>query len=129
MDYSTLKLIHVACVAASGSGFLLRAALGTFRPGSLPRRGLLHVLPHLVDTALLASAVGMVWIGGGVHLRSAWLQTKIVLLVCYVAFGARALSTQRQGPDRAVSTALAVTAFAAITLSAITKSVLGITGT
>ena len=126
MDYSTLKLIHVICVIASGAGFALRAAVNLLRPGGLPRRGLVRTLPHVVDSVLLASALGMVWMSGGALLSMPWLQAKIVLLVAYVVFGARALARQRPMGDRLVSTAAALGAFVGIVASAITGRVLGI---
>ena len=126
MDYSTLKLIHVTCVVASGTGFALRATVSLIRPGRLPRRGLVHALPHVVDSVLLASALGMVWMSGGSLLSLAWLQAKIVLLVAYVVFGARALSRHRRMGDRLVSTAAAVASFIGIVASAMTGRVLGI---
>lgn len=126
MDYSTLKLIHVTCVVASGTGFALRAAVSLVRPDRLPRRGLVRTLPHVVDSVLLASALGMVWISGGALLSMPWLQAKIVLLVAYVMFGARALSRHRRMGDRLVSTAAAVASFIGIVASAMTGRVLGI---
>ncbi|MCB1917548.1 MAG: SirB2 family protein [Rhodocyclaceae bacterium] len=128
MDYATLKLIHVTCAVASAMGFLARAFVSLWRPDMLPRRGPVHALPHVVDTVLLASAVGMVWLSGGELLRMPWLQAKVVLLLGYIVLGARALSPTRTGRDRVVSLALAIAAFGGIVLSATSKNVLGVTG-
>ena len=57
MIYLALKHLHVACVLASGAGFFLR---GLFmlaeRP---PGNRWVHILPHLIDTVLLGSAIAL----------------------------------------------------------------------
>jgi uncharacterized membrane protein SirB2 len=55
------------------------------------RHRIARTLPHLVDTILLASAFGMLWV---VHLSPwalPWLRAKIIGLVCYIALGVVAL--------------------------------------
>ena len=55
MDYLSLKHFHMACAAASGCLFLLRGAW-MLRASPLLQQRWVKILPHLVDTALLASA-------------------------------------------------------------------------
>ncbi len=126
MDYSSLKSIHIACVILSGAGFLLRAAISLHSPSHPLLRGRARIVPHLVDSALLASALAMAWSLGLQVLSLPWLQTKLVLLPCYVVLGSRALSPRRGPTDRRVSLLLAVATFAGIVASAVTKHPLGL---
>ena len=58
MIYLALRNLHIACVVLSGAGFLLR---GLWMLGASPLLGRrwVRVVPHLVDSALLASAVAL----------------------------------------------------------------------
>jgi len=59
MDYFTVKLVHQSAVALSITGFALRGAAGL--AGARWVRGrLARTVPHVVDTALLASALVLV---------------------------------------------------------------------
>jgi len=126
MDYSSLKSIHVACVILSGAGFLLRAAISLRNPSHPLLRGRARMVPHLIDSALLASALAMAWMLGAQVFSMPWLQTKLVLLPCYVVLGSRVLSPRRGPTDRRISLLLAVSAFAGIVASALTKHPLGL---
>ena len=56
--FDWLKLVHVSCAGLSISGFALRGYwMLTNNP--LRQRRLTRVLPHIIDTLLLGSAVGM----------------------------------------------------------------------
>lgn len=125
MDYSTLKLIHVSCVALSGTGFAIRGAFSFRNAARLKEHLFLRTAPHVIDTVLLGSAVTMVWQLGGSVLALPWLQVKLVLLPCYVGLGAFALSPRRSRTARAVTLLLACMAFAGIVISAVTKRPLG----
>lgn len=58
MDYLLLKLTHAICVVLSYAGFVLRGIWMIRDSRMLERRGV-RVLPHVVDTVLLASAVAL----------------------------------------------------------------------
>jgi len=113
--YTTLKQLHVALVAASGVGFLLRGVLMRW----------LRVAPHVIDTGLLASAIALVVIGAYDVLRSPWLLTKIGLLMLYIALGTIALKRGRTLQQRSVAFVAAVAVFAAIVVTALAKRPLG----
>ena len=81
-----LKLLHVSCAYLTGAGFLLRAIL-VLRGSELAAHRVVKTLPHLIDTILLASAIGLLvsWsINPGEH---AWLMAKIGALLLYIGFG------------------------------------------
>jgi uncharacterized membrane protein SirB2 len=125
MLYAHLKLLHVALVVASGTGFALR---GVLMLGEAPGRDArwLRIAPHLVDTGLLASAIALVVVGAYDVVRTPWLATKIALLVVYIGLGMVALRRGRTRRTRAVAFGAALLVFAAIVATALTKRPLGL---
>src|SRR5690606_38938228 len=94
LDYLDWKSLHVAMVVASVAGFLLRFGLRLAAPRMLQSR-LARIVPHVIDTLLLASAVVMVLIAWpGVP---GWIRAKIAGLVVYIVAGSFALKRAR-GP-------------------------------
>jgi len=81
-----LKCIHVSCALLSVSGFALR---GYWRLVGHPaaRHRLTRVLPHVIDTLLLASAVGMLVLWGVSPFAFAWLTAKLAALLLYIGLG------------------------------------------
>ena len=70
--YSLLKYMHVACVVLSGTGFVLRGVWMMQGSPMLARRWV-RVVPHVVDTALLASAIALAVMIGQYPLVHGWL--------------------------------------------------------
>ena len=60
MDYDVLKIVHVSAVTLSFLGFFARG-LGMIGDASWINSRLARTLPHVVDTVLLLSALGLVW--------------------------------------------------------------------
>lgn len=127
MSYATLKLVHVSAVTLSFAGFAARG-IGVLSGAAWVRHRLARTLPHLVDTVLLLSALGMLWI---VHLEPwavPWLRAKIIGLVFYIALGVVALRpsrgnhTGRRPAVRAAAWVSALAVFAYIVSVAITKN-------
>lgn len=98
MIYLALKYLHVGCVALSGTGFFLRG-LWMFCGSPLLHRRWVRIVPHLVDTTLLGSAVALAVISGQYPLAQDWLTAKLVALLVYILCGMMAL---RRGRTRAV---------------------------
>ena len=90
MDYLTLKSIHVASVAASYALFFVRGVWMMRSPQRLQRRWV-KVVPHAVDTVLLASAVALAIISHQYPFAAGWLTAKVIALVLYIALGMVAL--------------------------------------
>ncbi|MCB1219355.1 MAG: SirB2 family protein [Planctomycetales bacterium] len=88
--YSAVKLLHVTCALISISGFIYRFVLLKHRV-DLKAKFTTKVLPHIIDTVLLGSAVGLIIMGPFDLLSEHWLLAKIVLLVAYIGFGMKAL--------------------------------------
>lgn len=130
MTYATLKLIHVSAVTVSFCGFTVRG-LGVLSGAQWVRHRLARTLPHLVDTVLLGSALGMLWV---VHLSPwalPWLRAKIVGLVFYIGFGLVALRPARSSrggrgmSTRRIAWLAALAVFGYIVSVALTKTPLG----
>lgn len=112
-----LKQLHMTMAALSIAGFVLRG-VWAWRAPSLLRRRPVKVLPHVIDTLLLASAIGLLFAYGWNPLDHAWLSAKIGLLLVYIALGLAALKTWFPGPVRAAAFVAAVAVFAWIVLIA-----------
>jgi uncharacterized membrane protein SirB2 len=95
-------------------------------PQRLQRRWT-KVVPHIVDTALLVSAIALVWQLGGLQaLRTQnWLLAKIVALLAYIALGSIALKRGRTLRRRVIAFFAAIAVFGYIVSVAITKSPYG----
>ena len=88
--YLWIKYLHVACVILSLSGFAARGALMLAGSPLLNARWV-RIVPHVVDTVLLASAVWLAWFLGQVPFVHGWITAKVFALVAYVILGSIAL--------------------------------------
>ena len=84
--FEFLKGLHISCAFLSVSGFTLR---GYWMLTDSPRLRLrlTRVLPHLLDTLLLGSAIGMLLVWQANPFAMPWLGAKIVALFCYIGLG------------------------------------------
>jgi uncharacterized membrane protein SirB2 len=126
LDYATIKTVHAGAAALSLSLFALRGAWMLRAPERLRRRWV-RIVPHVIDTLLLASALWLAWQIGAEGTRG-WLWAKVVALVAYIAFGSLALKRGRTRGMRIAAFAAALVAFAYIVSVALTKSPLGFVG-
>ena len=99
MDYLLIKQTHVACAALSYAGFFVRG-VWMLRGSALLERRWVRVLPHVVDTLLLASAIALAVLLKQYPLAHAWLTAKGVALVFYIGLGMLALRPGRARPLR-----------------------------
>ena len=121
MSYVALKHLHVACVMLSGLGFCLRG-WWMLRESPLRQHRLTRILPHVVDSLLLGSAVTMAWMSGQYPFVNAWLTAKLFGLVAYILLGMMALKRGRTMTIRARYFGLAVLAYLYIVSVALTRS-------
>jgi uncharacterized membrane protein SirB2 len=122
--YPVLKAVHVGTAALSLCLFAIRGGWMMYSPARLAARWV-KVVPHLVDTLLLASAIALAVVIGNYPGTHAWLTAKVAGLVFYVVLGSIAL---KRGSTRAVRTAAffaALGVFAYIVAVAVTKSPAG----
>ena len=121
MTYFALKHIHVTFAAASGLLFLLRGIWMLSGSTQLQRRWV-KIVPHVVDTLLLASAIGLAVWSSQYPGQQSWLTAKVVALVGYIVLGTIALKRGRTQQVRALAFAGALACFAYIVAVAVTKS-------
>ncbi len=123
LDYATIKYVHIGTAVLSISLFVLRGALMLGSPERLARRWA-RIVPHLIDTVLLGSALWLAWHLGADGTRG-WLGAKVIALVAYIVLGSIALKRGRTRGVRIAAFAGAVATFAYIVSVAVTKSSLG----
>lgn len=116
--YPLLKNIHITCVLLSISGFLLRAWWRFYAPHRLQAK-LVKILPHMIDTLLLASAIGLSLILQQYPLVHHWLTAKVVLLLVYIFAGAITLKTRFDRQVSLFAFLIAVSSFATIVFTAL----------
>ncbi|MCL4746898.1 MAG: SirB2 family protein [Burkholderiaceae bacterium] len=124
MDYATLKATHVGCAALSIAGFVLRWGL-MLVDSALLRARAARVLPHVIDTVLLASALLMAWQLRIDPREAPWLAAKIIALLAYIVLGVIALRRGRTRLVRALAGGAAIAVFAYIVSVALSRSALG----
>ncbi|HEX7155843.1 MAG TPA: SirB2 family protein [Burkholderiaceae bacterium] len=116
-----LKEVHVGCVALTGAGFLARSALALAGSPVLRTR-LVQVLPHVIDTVLLASAIALAVTLRLSPLEQPWLMAKILALPLYVVCGSLALRRGKSRAVRAIAMLAAISIYTYIVSAAITHS-------
>ena len=120
LDYALLKQVHLACAAGTCVLFVVRGGLMLARPGALRYRWA-RILPHVIDTVLLAAALGMLWLARLNPADAPWLLAKITALVVYVGLGTIALKRGRTRGARLAAWILALAVFAYIVAVALSK--------
>jgi uncharacterized membrane protein SirB2 len=85
-----LKLIHVSCALVSIAGFALRGYWMAVDDSLLQHR-IAKVLPHVVDTLLLGSALALLFVLHLSPLTQPWLSAKTIALLLYIGLGMVAL--------------------------------------
>ena len=120
--YLWLKHLHISCVVLSGSLFALRGWWMLQAPHRLQQRWV-RVLPHGIDTLLLASAVGLAVWSGQYPLAQDWLTAKVLALLVYIALGSVALKYGSTRAVRAWAWVVALLVFAYIVATALRKQV------
>lgn len=121
MSYLALKHLHVTCVVLSGLGFCLRG-WWVLRESPLARHRLARVMPHIVDTILLGSAVTMAWLSGQYPFVNGWLTAKLCGLIAYVLLGTMALKRGRTQAIRLRYFTAALLTYAYIVSVALTRN-------
>lgn len=121
MSYLAIKHLHLTCVALSGAGFLLRGVWMLLDSPRLQARWV-RVLPHVIDTGLLASALALAWMSAQYPFAQGWLTAKVIGLLAYIGLGTFALKRGKTKAQRSVFLVLALLAFAYIVGVALTRS-------
>jgi uncharacterized membrane protein SirB2 len=81
MNYLFLKYLHIVCVAASFALFFVRG-LWIMKAYPSAQEPWIRALPHVIDSLLLLSAVGMLVTAQRIE-WAPWMQVKLGLVVMY----------------------------------------------
>jgi uncharacterized membrane protein SirB2 len=122
--YYLTKFLHQLCALASFTLFALRGVWMLRDSPQLARRWV-KILPHAVDTLLLASAIALTLMLGQYPLTHAWLTAKLVALLVYIGLGLVALRYGKTKGVRAVAWIAALGVFLYIVSVALSHDPLG----
>lgn len=116
-----VKQLHIICALLSIAGFLLRGFWMMKNPLLLHLK-LVKVLPHVVDTLLLGSAIALLIMYGWNPLDHGWIMAKIVALLLYIYLGTMALKRAKSKSTRQLFFVAAVLTFVYIYATAISHN-------
>ncbi|MDM4767316.1 SirB2 family protein [Pelomonas sp. SE-A7] len=109
--YPTIKLVHLALVATSGSLFAARG-LGVLTGAAWPMQELARRASVLIDSALLLAGATL-WMQLQLNPlgNAPWLGVKLLLLLVYIALGSVALKRGSTASRRRLAYAAALAVF------------------
>jgi uncharacterized membrane protein SirB2 len=90
MSIIIAKYIHIICVLISYTFFFVRG-VWMLREAPILQQGWVKIIPHIVDSALLLSAITLATLLAISPMASAWLMVKIIALLLYIMLGTIAL--------------------------------------
>ncbi len=126
MSYELLKMMHVGSIIVSYLLFFLRG-IWLMQDSEQLRQRWVKVLPHVVDTILLISAVALAMIIQQSPFSDSWLTAKVIGLLFYIGLGMIAMRFGKTRRIKIIAWMTAQCVFIYIVLVALTKSpVLGI---
>jgi uncharacterized membrane protein SirB2 len=88
--FSLIKNLHLATIVLSLALFILRGAWMMAGSPMLQARWV-RIVPHLIDTLLLASGIGLAVLIQQYPLVHGWLTAKLLALLLYIVLGTIAL--------------------------------------
>lgn len=122
--YILIKYVHVASVALSVTGFLVRGLL-MIRGAPLANARWMQVLPHINDTILLAAALSLATMSGQYPFVVDWVTAKVSGVIVYIILGSLALRAGTAPRMRVVWWLAALTVFGWIVSVALTRQPMG----
>lgn len=121
-----LKMIHVGSVIVSYTLFFLRG-VWLMQASQKLRQRWVKILPHVVDTILLTSAIALASTIQQNPLDNSWLTAKVAGLLLYIGLGMIAIRFGKTRRTKIMAWIAAQCVFIYIVLVALTKStVLGL---
>ncbi len=127
MDFALVKYLHVSCAALSYAGFVARGIL-MMRAAPMLQTPWIRIVPHIVDTGLLASAIALAVMSQRYPFVEPWLTAKVLALLVYIAVGTVALRRGRTRRGRITAWIIAQLVFIYIAAVAVTRSVVPLPG-
>ena len=123
--YAQIRWVHIACVIASGSLFLLRGSLVLAGKQRIAMLAPLRFLSYGIDTLLLSAALMLLTILPHAMFANGWLTVKLVLVVVYIVLGSVALKLGRTARARTIAFVAALTVYLGIIAIARTHHPMG----
>lgn len=117
--YTLLKTIHLTTVFLSLGLFITRLIWRHTKPSRLSV-GWVRIAPHVIDTFLLASAIGLTLTVHQYPFVDPWLTAKVIALFAYIVCGSFALKRAQTPSGRLLASALALGCAAYIVAVAVT---------
>jgi uncharacterized membrane protein SirB2 len=118
MSFLLLKGLHITCALTSYLLFLLRG-IWNLRVSPIMQQRWVRIVPHVVDTLLLASALALAFSIHQYPFVDAWLTAKVIGLLLYIGLGFVALKYGKRKSTRLLAWLAAQAVFAYIVLVAI----------
>lgn len=111
MTYVLLKHLHLTTIALTLALFLLR---GVWMMADSPRLQTrwVRIVPHINDTLLLASGIGLAVLLQQYPLVHGWLTAKFFALIAYIVLGTFALKRGKTRSQRIAAWVAALLVFA-----------------
>jgi uncharacterized membrane protein SirB2 len=121
MNYLLVKHLHMTCAVLSITLFVLRGGW-TLSGSPLMQQRWVRILPHIVDTLLLGSALTLVMLSGLYPFVQPWLTAKVLALCVYIVLGSLALKRAKTKGGQALAMLAALLTVAYIVAVALTKN-------
>ena len=121
VGYTVLKSTHVTCALIAYILFFTRGVWLFTNPQRM-KSTWVRIVPHGVDSLLLASAVGLVIVTNQYPGPLVWLNVKIIGLVLYIGLGMAAFRFCKSRSSKLVAWILAQMTFLYIVLVAVTRT-------
>ena len=118
MSFLILKTIHISCAVSSYVLFLLRG-IWSLNGSPIMRQRWIKIVPHVVDTLLLVSAIALAFTIHQYPFVDTWLTAKVAGLLLYIGLGFIALKYGKSKTIRLSAWLAAQAVFAYIVLVAI----------
>ena len=118
MSFLLVKTVHIACLSSSYILFFLRG-IWSLNGSAIMGQRWTRVVPHMVDTLLIVSAITLAFSLHQYPLVDAWLTAKVIALLLYIGLGFVALKYGRSKTVRLSAWIMAQLVFAYIVLVAI----------
>lgn len=108
--YLPIKTAHMSLAMISLLGFLIRGWWAISTSALLQQRWV-KIVPHIVDTLLLTTAVLLMIIIGQHPGNQSWIAAKLIALVFYIGFGTLAIKRAPTAATKGLFLGLAIATF------------------
>lgn len=109
-NYLIAYYTHITCVTLSISLFLIRG-FWMLRGSAMLDHKAVKIVPHIIDTVLLVSAIALTVILSQYPFVHSWLTVKVVALIIYIVLGTIALKRGKTPTVRGIAFVLAIVTF------------------